>query len=119
MTSNTLDLAFRRTQTISLSAAIKQYISTKYDQHPNMFTEDLKTIDKLRADAVSVTEPHPTGIKRIQMYAAQLVWLGGKFPIDVGVDFTWFPSLGYNMGTPSKCSEADVCRCCLRKKTSI
>lgn len=101
MTSNTLDVPFRRTHTIPLSAAIKQYISTKYDQHPSMFTEDLETIDKLRSDAVTVLEPHQGGIRRIQMYAAQLVWLGGKFPIDIGVDFTWYPSLGYNDGTPS------------------
>lgn len=65
-----------------------------------MFTDDLETVDRLRGDAITVLEPHPSGIRRIQAYAAQLVWLGGKFPIDIGVDFSWFPSLGYNTGTP-------------------
>ena len=68
-----------------MATAIKQYISTKYDQHPDMFTRDLEAIDKLRADAVNVQEAHVSGIKKLTAYAAQLVFIGGKFPIDVGV----------------------------------
>ena len=76
-------MPFRRTHSISLSAAIKQYISTKYDQHPDMFKHDLEKIDLLRADAVNSLEPHVSGIRKLTAYAAQLVWIGGKFPIDV------------------------------------
>ena len=81
---------------MSLSAAIKQYISTKYDQHPDMFIQDLETIDKLRTDAINVQEAHVSGVRRLQAYAAQLQWIGGKFPIDIGVDFTWYPALGFH-----------------------
>lgn len=80
---NFLFLPFRKTHSISLSSAIEQYISTKYDQHPDMFTRDLEAIDRLRADAVHSLEPHTSGIRKLTAYAAQLVWLGGKFPIDV------------------------------------
>lgn len=48
-----------------------------------MFRHDLDVIDALRRDAINTREPHPTGIKKLQAYAAQLVWIGGKFPIDV------------------------------------
>ena len=48
-----------------------------------MFVGDLEAIDKLRADAVNSLEPHVSGIKKLTAYAAQLVWMGGKFPIDV------------------------------------
>lgn len=48
-----------------------------------MFRQDLDVIDALRRDAVNVHEPHPSGVKKLQAYAAQLVWIGGKFPIDV------------------------------------
>ena len=82
-TSNILFLPFRKTHVIALSAAIKQYISTKYDQHPDMFRQDLEVIDNLRRDAVNVKEPHVSGLKKIAAYAAQLAWIGGKFPIDV------------------------------------
>ncbi|KAL8934966.1 MAG: hypothetical protein Q9216_005649 [Gyalolechia sp. 2 TL-2023] len=66
-----------------MSAAIKQYISTKYDQHPDMFKKDLEAIDSIRTNAVNSLEAHVSGIQKITMYAAQLVWIGGKFPIDV------------------------------------
>lgn len=83
MHSNILSLPFRRTHPVSLSASIRQYISTKYDQHPDMFIRDMEAIDKLRADAVNSLEAHTSGIRKLTAYAAQLVWIGGKFPIDV------------------------------------
>lgn len=49
-----------------------------------MFADDLLIIDRLRTEAINVQEPHVSGISRLVTYAAQLKWLGGKFPIDVG-----------------------------------
>lgn len=87
-----------------------------------MFTQDLQAIDQLRSSAVNAIEPHTSGVKKLQAYAAQLVWMGGKFPIDVrdsglhrhatreaadlslpqiGVDFSWYPAIGYNTQRPS------------------
>ena len=83
MRRNILSLPFRRTHNVSLAEALKQYISKKYDQHPDMFSQDLEVIDKLRTEAVTSLEAHVSGIKKISSYAAQLVWIGGKFPIDV------------------------------------
>ncbi|KAI1373841.1 BRO1-domain-containing protein [Hypoxylon crocopeplum] len=100
MQNNILAVPFRKGAHLSLSSAIRQYISTKYDQHPDMFRQDLEVIDALRRDAVNVREPHPTGVSRLQAYAGQLVWIGGKFPIDIGADFTWYPALGYNTERP-------------------
>jgi programmed cell death 6-interacting protein len=65
-----------------------------------MFTEDLAAIDQLRADAINVQEPHQSGVRKLAKYAAQLQWIGGKFPIDIGADFTWYLALGYNSGKP-------------------
>ncbi|KAI9793554.1 MAG: pH-response regulator protein palA/rim20 [Peltula sp. TS41687] len=101
MASNILFLPFRRTHSTSLSEAIRQYISSKYDQHPDMFASDLETIDKLRNEAINVLEPQSSGIRKITAWAAQLVWISGKFPIDIGVDFVWYPALGYNTQKPS------------------
>jgi len=97
---NILSLPFRKTHSALLSTAIRQYISTKYDQHPDMFMGDMDAIDKLRVDAVNTQEPHNSGIRKLTAYAAQLVWIGGKFPIDIGVDFTWYPALGFNTQRP-------------------
>ncbi|KAJ0298316.1 hypothetical protein COL516b_009968 [Colletotrichum fioriniae] len=98
--SNILSLPFRKSTQLSLSSTIRQYINTKYDQHPDMFRQDLEVIDALRRDAVNVREPHPSGVKKLQAYAGQLVWIGGKFPIDIGAEFTWYPALGYNTERP-------------------
>ncbi|KAL8798209.1 MAG: hypothetical protein Q9182_006854 [Xanthomendoza sp. 2 TL-2023] len=100
MASNILFLPFRRTNAVSMSTAIKQYISTKYDQHPDMFKKDLDTIDHIRTNAVNVLEAHVSGIQKLTLYAAQLVWIGGKFPIDIGVEFAWYPALGFNTQRP-------------------
>ncbi|KAI2631824.1 BRO1-domain-containing protein [Hypoxylon sp. NC1633] len=100
MQNNILAVPFRKGAHLSMSSAIRQYISTKYDQHPNMFSQDLEVIDALRRDAINVRESHPTGVGRLQAYAGQLVWIGGKFPIDIGADFTWYPALGYNTERP-------------------
>ncbi|ROT35110.1 BRO1-like domain-containing protein [Sodiomyces alkalinus F11] len=98
--SHILSLPFRRSTPISLSSTIRQYINTKYDQHPEMFRQDLEAIDVLRREAVNVREPHASGIAKLQAYAAQLAWIGGKFPIDIGAEFTWYPALGYNPERP-------------------
>ncbi|TAQ83198.1 hypothetical protein B7494_g8478 [Chlorociboria aeruginascens] len=71
MANAILFLPFRKTNSLALSDAIKQYISTKYDQHPDMFKQDLEVIDALRRDA-----------------------------IHIGADFTWYPALGYNIDRP-------------------
>lgn len=94
--SNILLLPFRRTHSVQLSPAIKQYISTKYDQHPDMFARDLEAIDRLRADAVTALDPHVSGIRKLAAYAAQLVWISGKFPIDVSGVTCPSVALGYS-----------------------
>lgn len=80
---NIYQIPFRHTQSVQLSHAIKAYISAKYDQHPDSFARDLEIVDQLRKDAVNALEPHVSGIRKLQTYAAQLVWMGGKFPVDV------------------------------------
>ena len=100
MDSNILFLPFRKSHSVNLTEAIKQYISSKYDQHPDMFKDDLEGIEKLRSTAIHAQEPHPSNVPKLQQYAAQLVWLSGKFPVDVGVEFPWYPALGYNTGRP-------------------
>ncbi|KAH3005554.1 hypothetical protein KXW60_004743 [Aspergillus fumigatus] len=100
MTSNILQVPFRRSHAVSLSDAITQYISSKYDQRPDMFADDLLIIDRLRNEAINVQEPHVSGISRLVTYAAQLKWLGGKFPVDVGVEFPWYPAFGFNTTRP-------------------
>ena len=50
-----------------------------------MFADDLLILDRLRSEAVNVQEAHVSGVSRLVTYAAQLKWLGGKFPVDVRI----------------------------------
>jgi programmed cell death 6-interacting protein len=100
MFSNVLEVPFRRSHPVNLSDAVKQYISIKYEQSPDMFADDLRDIDRLRNDAITVRDPHVSGVQRLQIYAAQLRYIGGKFPIDIGVDFPWYPAIGYEKDKP-------------------
>ncbi|CAK7212849.1 pH-response regulator protein palA/rim20 [Sporothrix curviconia] len=97
---NQLSLPFRKSTHLSLATVIRQYVADKYGQHPDTFHEDMDVIDTLRRDAVNVREAHPSGIKKLQAYAGQLAWIGGKFPVEIGAEFTWYPALGYNVDRP-------------------
>jgi hypothetical protein len=66
-----------------------------------MFRQDLEVIDNLRRDAINVREPHISGIKRLQTYAGQLAWMGGKFPIDVN-NRHFYPFLSPNLFAPGR-----------------
>ena len=101
VSSNLVEIPFRKSIKVDLAGAIKQYINTKYDQHPDQFAEDLRLVDGLRNDAINVQEPHSTGARRLTLYAAQLRYMGGKFPIDIGVDFPWYSALGYHKDKPT------------------
>lgn len=93
-------LPFRRSNHLSYKSAVHHVVSERYEQHPDQFLDDLKAIDSLRRDAINVRDAHTSGIFRLQAYAAQLVWMGTKFPLDIGCDFTWYPAFGYNKERP-------------------
>lgn len=108
--NNQLSIPFRKSTSLSLSTAIRQYISKKYDQHPDMFRHDLEVIDALRRDAINVREAHPSGVKKLQAYAAQLVWISGKFPIDVCAPLHMHP---YSSVQHHPCASTNkTMRCC-------
>lgn len=75
MASNILEIPFRRTQSVNISSAIKNYIESKFDQQPAAFKDDCDAIEQLREDAIHVTEPHTTGIQKLTAYAAQLRYM--------------------------------------------
>lgn len=69
-------------------------------------------MDRLRSDAINVQEPHFSGITRLVTYAAQLKWIGGKFPIDVSLYYIWETEGGwyFSDGETHKCDFSDLSR---------
>ena len=85
MSSNMLQIPFRRTQSVNLSAAIKSYIDSKFDQQPAAFDDDCQAIERLREDAIHVVEPHNTGIQKLTSYAAQLRYMVSRLMIELNL----------------------------------
>lgn len=100
MASSILEIPFRRTQSVKLTPAIKAYIESKFDQKGSQFEDDCRAIEALREDAIHVTEPHISGVDRLTAYANQLQYITTKFPLELGIEFAWWPALGYHKSTP-------------------
>ncbi|KAG0342357.1 pH-response regulator protein palA/rim20 [Podila horticola] len=79
--SNILAVEFKKTEQLSMTKSLSEYISTSYAEHPDTYQDDFRVLDELRADIVSL-EPHQNALNRLLKYHAQLVFIGSKFPID-------------------------------------
>ncbi|KAK9461740.1 BRO1-like domain-containing protein [Lipomyces oligophaga] len=95
MVSNMLSIPLRRTDQISLTPAIRSYIETSYDQHPDMFKNDIAELERLRSEVASL-EVRLSSCEKFTRYFVQLTYLSVKFPADIKVNFVWYNSLGYS-----------------------
>ncbi|KAG0363824.1 pH-response regulator protein palA/rim20 [Podila minutissima] len=86
--SNILAVEFKKTEQLSMTKSLSDYISTSYAEHPDTYQDDFRVLDELRADIVNL-EPHQNALNRLLKYHAQLVFIGSKFPIDTGIEFPW------------------------------
>ncbi|KAK9474360.1 BRO1-like domain-containing protein [Dipodascopsis tothii] len=94
--SNMLTVPLRTTEPVQLATAIRHSIEVSYDQHPDMFKDDVDEINKLRESAV-VKDVHVATLKRLVRYFMQLTFMSSKFPADIGVNFTWVGTLGHTV----------------------
>ena len=92
MATNILSVPFRRTRPVPLTEQLSSFISSSLDQHPQQFHDDLSTLSKSRTDILTL-DIHTTSLDRLLLYHSYLSSLATKLPLDVGVEFTWYPSL--------------------------
>ncbi|KAI7827435.1 BRO1-like domain-containing protein [Gamsiella multidivaricata] len=86
--SNLLAIDFKKTESLSMTKSLSDYISMSYAEHPDNYQDDFRVLDELRADIVNL-EPHQNALNRLLKYQAQLVFISSKFPIDTGIEFPW------------------------------
>ncbi|ORX60275.1 BRO1-domain-containing protein [Hesseltinella vesiculosa] len=72
----------KRTDKLSWTPFLREYISNGYAEHPDLYTDDFRLLDELRNDCIYV-EQTEKALNRLIKYYAQLVFIGSKFPIDV------------------------------------
>ncbi|KAF9114815.1 pH-response regulator protein palA/rim20 [Mortierella sp. AM989] len=75
--SNLLAIDFKRTEPLSMTKSLSDYISTSYAEHPDAYQDDFRVLDELRADIVNL-EPHQNALNRLLKY------VGGE---DIGFVF--------------------------------
>ncbi|CAO3678347.1 unnamed protein product [Umbelopsis vinacea] len=88
-----LSLEGKKTNPAGWTPFIKQYISELYAESPDQYAEECTTLDQLRSQSVNIPS-HPNVLTRLQQYYAQLSQIMTKFPLDIGIQFTWYPITG-------------------------
>ncbi|KAG5455478.1 MAG: BRO1 domain-containing protein [Olpidium bornovanus] len=81
-TSNVLAVDFKRTEQVTLTDRIREYIANSYAEHPDQYSDDLRVLEGLRVEATRI-EVHPSSLNDLLRYYGQLVHIGSKFPLDV------------------------------------
>ncbi|KAI8580885.1 hypothetical protein K450DRAFT_235046 [Umbelopsis ramanniana AG] len=93
-----LSLEGKKTDPAGWTPFIKQYIAESYAESPDQYSDECAILDQLRSQSVNIPS-HPNVLARLQQYYAQLAQLMTKFPLDIGIQFSWYPIAG--TGAPS------------------
>ncbi|KAF9563243.1 BRO1-domain-containing protein [Agrocybe pediades] len=88
---NLLTIPFKRTYTVDIKEATREYIFAQEGAHPDEFKEDIKTWQNLRRDAVDGVV-HDNRIEPILLYHAQLVSILTKLPTNMRLDIAYAPA---------------------------
>ncbi|KAM3582593.1 bck1-like resistance to osmotic shock [Umbelopsis sp. WA50703] len=88
-----LSVEGKKTDPTAWTPFIKQYIADSYAESPDQYGDDCTTIDQLRSQSVNLPS-HPNVLTRLQQYYAQLSQIMTKFPLDIGIQFCWYPING-------------------------
>ncbi|KAI8382982.1 BRO1-like domain-containing protein [Blakeslea trispora] len=85
--TNMLALWPKKTEKVTWTPYLREYISNGYAEHPDLYTDDFRVLDELRNDCIYM-EVSEKALGRYIKYYAQLVFISAKFPIDVCILFS-------------------------------
>ncbi|CAL1716692.1 unnamed protein product [Somion occarium] len=89
--SNQLSIPFKKTRSIPIRQAVKDYILSAHpDTHPDAFKNDITEWEALRKDCIGGVV-HPDRIQSAIKYHAQLVFILTKLPSDIGLEVPYCP----------------------------
>ncbi|CAA7266857.1 unnamed protein product [Cyclocybe aegerita] len=88
--SNLLSIPFKKTYSIDIKEAARQYISDHGGAHPDEFRDDIKSWQDLRKEGVGGVV-HDDRAKAALLYHAQLVSVLTKLPTDIRLAISYAP----------------------------
>nr|ASF90191.1 hypothetical protein SPAR05794 [Bartheletia paradoxa] len=94
---NQLKIPFKASPPLpGLASALSEYISSAFkDTHPDAFKDDIDKLVWLRKEVCHPEgrlDVHISTLRALTAYHAQLVFLSTKFPLDIGLSFSWSPT---------------------------
>ncbi|KAF7728737.1 pH-response regulator protein palA/rim20 [Apophysomyces ossiformis] len=93
-----LSIPLKRTDPIAFTPALSQYIVNAYAEDASNYDSDLETLDTLRHDCLHGEYADMAALDRLFIYYSQLVFIGSRFPVDVGLSFAWYPAFDTTEG---------------------
>ncbi|KAI8079737.1 BRO1-like domain-containing protein [Halteromyces radiatus] len=88
-----LSVPTKRSKPIKFGSYLLPYISNAYAEDATKYEQDCLLLDNLRQQAIQLPDVLTIStIDRLFMYYSQLVFLGTRFPLDVGLDYPWYPA---------------------------
>ncbi|TPX34133.1 hypothetical protein SeMB42_g07358 [Synchytrium endobioticum] len=94
--SNFINVDLKRTELVSLSSPIKNYIAQTYAHDPELYNDDCRSLDSLRSHVMAI-HVHASSLATLQKYHGQLIYLASKFPINdssIRICFPWYCVFG-------------------------
>ncbi|KAG0167349.1 pH-response regulator protein palA/rim20 [Apophysomyces sp. BC1015] len=93
-----LSIPLKRTDPIAFAPALAHYIDTAYAEDASNYETDFETLDVLRQDCLHGENADMAALDRLFIYYSQLVFIGSRFPVDVGLSFSWYPAFDTTKG---------------------
>ncbi|CAO3589057.1 unnamed protein product [Absidia cylindrospora] len=92
-----LSVPTKKSKPIRFAPSLLPYITNAYAEDASLYEQDCQWLDTLRTEAIQLPDvlTIPT-INRLFMYYSQLVFLGSQFPLNVGLEYPWYPAFQPN-----------------------
>ncbi|KAI8342262.1 BRO1-like domain-containing protein [Chlamydoabsidia padenii] len=88
-----LSVPTKKSKPIRFGPALLPYIANAYAEDASLYEYDCQALDDMRSETIQLPEVLTIStIERLFMYYSQLVFLGTRFPLDVGLEYPWYPA---------------------------
>ncbi|CAO3695045.1 unnamed protein product [Rhizopus microsporus] len=89
---NFISIPIKKPDKLSWTPALTKYITESYAEDAKKYNQDCNLLDSLRQRCLEQEQiENPLVLEDLSIYFNQLSFLGSKFPLDIGLDISWYP----------------------------